>query len=172
MATTTKKDYYEILGVKKSPPPRKSARHSASLRANIIRTSIPETKLPKKNLRPSPKLTTYSAILRSARFTTNSGSTPTILIRRRLRLMRVAAQPAPVDSEGFPTASPEPAVRARTSTSEGSISPICSKELGAGELVEAREVSATSSPEFSADAAAPPRRKALSRVPTSTTRYT
>src|SRR5437879_5400201 len=170
MATTTKKDYYEILGVKSPPPPRTSARHSASLRANIIRTSIPETKLPKKNLRLSPKLTTYSAILRSARFTTNSGSTPTILIRRRLRLMRVEAQPVPVDLAVFPAASLAPAVRERTSISEGSISPICSKELGAGELVEAREVSATSSPEFSADAAAPPRRKALSWAQISNTR--
>src|SRR5437879_9498599 len=120
MATTTKKDYYEILGVKKSPPPRTSARHSASLRANIIRTSIPETKLPKKNLRPSPKLTTYSAIPRSARFTTNSASTLTILIRRRLRLMRVEVQPAPVDLAVFPAASLAPAVRERTSISERS----------------------------------------------------
>jgi len=37
--TTTKKDYYEILGVKKSPPPRTSAGIPQALRANIIRTS-------------------------------------------------------------------------------------------------------------------------------------
>src|SRR5207245_9724172 len=79
-------------------------------------------------------------------------------------------QPVPVDLAVFPAASLAPAVRERTSISEGSISPICSKELGAGELVEAREVSATSSPEFSADAAAPPRRKAPSWAQISNTR--
>src|SRR5439155_4178649 len=108
--------------------------------------------------------------LRSARFTANSGSTPTLVIRRLLRLMRVEAQPVPVDLAFYPAASLAQAVRERTSISEGSISPICAKELGAGELVEAREVSATSSPEFSADAAAPPRRKALSLGQISNTR--
>src|SRR5437016_1914635 len=170
MATTTKKDYYEILGVKKSASTEDIRKAFRSLRANIIRTSIPETKLPKKNLRPSPKPTMFSAIPRSARFTTNSGSTPTILIRRRLRLMRVEVQPVPADLVVFPAGSPEPVVRARTSISADLISPICSKELGAGELVEAPEVSAISSPEFSADAAAPPRRKAPSRAQISNTR--
>jgi hypothetical protein len=58
MATATKKDYYEILGVKKSASARIFAKPSANLRANTILTSIPETRVLRKNSRRCLKLTT------------------------------------------------------------------------------------------------------------------
>src|SRR2546425_9993154 len=170
MATTTKKDYYEILGVKKSASTEDIRKAFRKLARKYHPDVNPGDKTAEEKFKALSEANDVLSDPKKRKITTNSGSTPTILIRRRLRLMRVEAQPVPVDLAVFPAASLAPAVRERTSISEGSISPICSKELGAGELVEAREVSATSSPEFSADAAAPPRRKALSLGQISNTR--
>src|SRR5215813_8280889 len=78
----------QLSASRRTPRQMRSAKPSANLRANIILTSIPGTKRPKRDLRRSPKPTTFSAIRRSARFTTRLASTPTTSIPRLRRLMR------------------------------------------------------------------------------------
>src|SRR5208337_163193 len=94
------------------PPPTTFARRSANLRASIILTSTPATRPRKKSSRLFPRPTTFSAIPRSGRFTTSLGSTPTISIRLRRRLMRAAVdslEPVPATlAEAFLEAGTEP----------------------------------------------------------------
>src|SRR6185437_2446394 len=148
---------------RRSPPPRrKFARLSARWRGNTILTSIPVTNPRKKNSRLSPKQTIFSAIPKSAKFTTSLVFIPTTLILRRrkpTRKLEPAAEGAiPGD---FQEDSQAPG-RACPSTSVDSISPIWEGDRAA----EAEEVavSATFFLECSEVAAAGlVQKKALSR---------
>src|SRR5437763_8822351 len=102
MATTIKKDYYEILALRSPPRWTKSARRFANLRANTILTLILETKGRKKNSRRCLRRMTSSAIPRSAKFTTSSGITRTTSIPQPLRLTLVADRLGLADLEDLP----------------------------------------------------------------------
>ena len=73
--------------------------------------------MPRRSSRRSPKPTTFSAIPRSARFTTSSGFTPTTSIQRRLKPMHALAAGRRRASGGFPGGFPggQPARAARAS---------------------------------------------------------
>ncbi len=82
-----------------APRPTTSARRSASWRASTIPTSIPGISRPRRSSSLFPKLTTFSAIPRSAKSTIRSASTPTTSIPRPRRPMpaRAAVREAEAD---------------------------------------------------------------------------
>src|SRR5580700_8469955 len=100
MATTPKKDYYEILGVKKSA----SAEDIRKAFRKLARKYHPDVNPGDKSA--EEKFKTFSVILRSARSTTRLGSTPTTLTRLLRKLMRgvevKADLPEARRGEGFP----------------------------------------------------------------------
>ena len=54
---TTKRDYYEVLGVEHNVSEEEISVLIAGSRSNSIQTKIPMTLMPRKNLRSSAKLT-------------------------------------------------------------------------------------------------------------------
>src|SRR5205809_6095269 len=103
------------------------ARHFASLRANIIRTSTPETKPQRKSSRHSPRPTTSSAIPRSAKFTTSSVFILTTSIPQLPGPTLAAGRPEQADSADFPAEEQAPDDKASLSISADSTLMTCLK---------------------------------------------
>ena len=87
MATTPKKDYYEILGVKKSASADDIRKAFRKLARKYHPDVNPGDKSAEEKFKTLSEANEVLSDPRSARFTTRSGSTPTTLIRRRRRLM-------------------------------------------------------------------------------------
>ncbi len=176
MATQTKdKDYYGVLGVKKSASTddirkafRKLARKyhpdvnpgdkaaeekfkTLSEANDVLSDPILATKPLKKSSRRFPRRTTSSAIPRSGRFTTSSGSTLTISTRPRRRPTRAAADSLGPATATLAEASPEAGrVDKATLISAASTFRICLKVRAPADAKgQAAAGSVISSPAFS-----------------------
>ncbi len=129
MATTPNKDkdYYAILGVKKTASADDIRKAFRKLARKYHPDVNPGDKAQKRSSRPSPRPTTFSAIPRSARFTTSSASTPTTSIRPQPKPTAAAVVSAQADSaalarEAVPAADRAPTRRKFPSTSADSTS--------------------------------------------------
>ena len=101
----------------------RSRRHFASLRANIIRTSIRATRSRRPSSKRSPRPTMLSPTRRSARFLTSLVSIRTPLIPRRRKRRLAAVMAAVSAARRLPHAADVAVRRKYRSTLAGSTSP-------------------------------------------------
>src|SRR5437016_14165450 len=83
MATTTKKDYYEILGVKKSASTEDIRKAFRKLARKYHPDVNPGDKTAEEKFKALSEANDVLSDPKKRRFTTNSGSTPKILIQPR-----------------------------------------------------------------------------------------
>src|SRR5690348_8199896 len=126
MPTTTKKDYYEILGVKKSASVDDIRKAFRKLARKYHPDVNPGDKTAEEKFKALSEANDVLSDPRSARFTTSSASIPTTSILQLPRPTRAAAQPEPAALEAF-TEEQAPEAKAFPSTSADSISTTCSK---------------------------------------------
>lgn len=163
MATTPKKDYYEILGVKKSASAEDIRKAFRKLARKYHPDVNPGDKSAEEKFKTLSEANDVLSDPRNGKFTTRSGSIPTISIRPRRKPTRGAEAKAdlPEARRGdFPAAAQDrPAARAFLLISADSISRTWATALAAaGELAAAADSAISSRGSLVEDAVRPRRR--------------
>jgi|SRR2546425_2909722 len=139
MATAAKKDYYDLLGVKKSASAEEIRKAFRKLARKYHPDVNPGDKTAEEKFKAISEANDVLSDPRSGRFTTSSAIIPTISV-----LKRPMPTPAPaVAAVAFRVVSlvasrvETPEARGCTSISEASISPTCSKAAGEEKRIQA-----------------------------------
>src|SRR5438445_2124111 len=132
MATTTKKDYYEILGVKKSASTEDIRKAFRKLARKYHPDVNPGDKTAEEKFKALSEANDVLSDPKKRKIYDQLGFYSDNIDPAAAEAYARGGQQARAVSAVFRVASLAPPVRARTSTSADSISPLCSKEPGAG----------------------------------------